>query len=189
MESPHDAVGRVLAALDRLEIGYLVGGSVASSIHGISRPTLDLDIVVDLKPEQVDDFAAALAPTFYADVEAMREALRLRRAFNVIHIPTSFKFDIFPLKDDTYSQTAFERRHYEFSMSFGPPIELFVACPEDTILRKLEWYRSGGETSERQWNDLRGVARVNRDRLDYEYLRQWAAHLHVDDLLETLLAE
>jgi hypothetical protein len=64
-----------------------------------------------------------------------------------------------------------------------------VASAEDTILRKLEWYRAGGQTSERQWNDLRGVRDVSGKILDYAYLREWAAFLKVDDLLEELLNE
>jgi hypothetical protein len=74
--------------------------------------------------------------------------------------------------------------------SLGPdPIECAVASAEDTILRKLEWYRARGETSERQWNDLRGVLRVSGDMLDRDYLRTWAKYLKVDDLLERLLNE
>ena len=60
MTSPADPVGQVLEVLDRMEIPYLAGVSVASSVHGISRPTLDLDIVADLRPEQVDEFAAEM---------------------------------------------------------------------------------------------------------------------------------
>lgn len=61
--------------------------------------------------------------------------------------------------------------------------------PEDLVLRKLEWYRAGGETSERQWNDLRGICKAKGKQLDVGYLRQWAGRLKIDDLLERLLAE
>lgn len=188
--SPADAVARVLEVLDRLEIPYLAGGSVASSVHGISRPTLDLDIVADLRADQIDEFAALLEPDFYVDPAMIREALDRKRSFNVIHYQTSFKVDVFPLRDDDYSRLSFARRRFEQCLSFGPkPLECAVATAEDTILRKLEWYRAGGETSERQWNDLRGVLKVSGPRLDLDYLRQWAPYLKIDDLLERLLAE
>lgn len=185
-----DAVERVLAVLDRMEIPYLVGGSVASSIFGNSRPTMDLDLVADLHADQVDEFAGSLQADFYADAPSIQEALHRGRAFNLIHYASTFKIDVFPLRSDDYSRVSFGRRRFEESRSFGPePIECAVASPEDTILRKLEWYRAGGQTSERQWNDLRGVRDVSGKILDYAYLREWAAFLKVDDLLEELLNE
>ena len=41
MKTPREVLGRILEVLDLLEIPYLIGGSVASSTHRISRPTLD----------------------------------------------------------------------------------------------------------------------------------------------------
>lgn len=190
MASTSDAIQRVLQVLDQVGVPYLIGGSVASSIHGISRPTMDVDLVADLKPNQVEELAAALEPDFYADRQMILEALAIGRSFSLIHYATTFKVDVFPLKPDDYSRVSFARRRYEESHSFGStPIECAVASPEDTILRKLEWYRAGGESSERQWNDLRGVLKVNRIKLDLPYLREWAPHLNVADLLERLLAE
>ncbi|MEO5924445.1 MAG: hypothetical protein ABIR70_11520 [Bryobacteraceae bacterium] len=184
------AVERVLEVLDRLEIPYLVGGSVASSIFGQSRPTMDLDLVADMRSDRVDEFAEALRSEFYVDAPSILDALRRGRAFNLIHFESTFKIDIFPLKDDEYSRVSFARRRYAESRSFGSnPIECAVASAEDTILRKLEWYRSGGETSERQWNDLRGVLRTSGKTLDLSYLSKWARFLKVDDLLEELLNE
>ena len=190
MPTPAEAFSRVLETLDRMEIPYLVGGSVASSIHGITRPTMDADIVADLKPSQVDDFVSLVKADFYADARAIRESLSLGRSFNLIHYATTFKIDFFPLQDDAYSSASFARRRFEQSKSFGPEmIECAVATAEDTILRKLEWYRAGGETSERQWNDLRGVLKVSGSQLDRAYLHEWAQYLKVDDLLDRLLAE
>jgi hypothetical protein len=120
----------------------------------------------------------------------IQEALARNRPFNIIHLASSFKVDIFPLGRDAYSRTSFARRQFEQSRSLGPEtIECAVAAPEDVILRKLEWYRAGGEISERQWNDLRGVIKVSGKRLDLAYLRKWAPSLRVEDLLDRLLAE
>ena len=190
MRSASDAVARVLAVLDRMEIPYAVGGSAASSAHGMPRTTLDLDIVVDFKPEQIDDFAAELADEFYVDAETMRDAFARGRSVNLIHFASAWKFDLFPLKQDAYSRVEFGRRAFrEIRPDGSAAIECAVASREDTVLRKLEWYRAGGESSERQWNDVRGVCRAAGVALDVAYLRRWAGHLNVADLLEKLLAE
>jgi len=188
--SPADAFSRVLDVLDRMEIPYLVGGSVASSIHGVARPTMDADVVADFRADQAEEFAALLQPDFYVDAPMIREAFSRGRSFNVIHYATTFKIDVFPLRNDEYSRLSFVRRRFEESHSFGPePIQCAVASAEDTILRKLEWYRAGGETSERQWNDLRGILKVSGSQLDQTYLHRWALYLKVDDLLDQLLHE
>jgi hypothetical protein len=190
MATPADALARLLEILDRSEIPYSIGGSVASSTHGIPRTTMDVDLVADIKPDQVDELVRVLQPEFYAETTMIQEALQRGRSFNLIHYGTAYKFDVFPLRRDDYSRTEFGRRTFVEIRSFGPePIECAVATAEDTILRKLEWYRAGGETSERQWNDLRGVLKVSGPRLDLAYLRQWAPVLKVQDLLERLLAE
>ena len=175
--------------MDRMEIPYLIGGSVASSAHGIPRSTMDVDFVADLRRDQVDEFAGLLGAEFYLDPVTARDAIERQRSFNIIHTATVYKFDIFPLKQDAYSRASFERRKFMDVRTFGDPIECAVATAEDTILRKLEWYLAGGQSSERQWQDVRGVLRPNRKTLDYEYMHHWARFLKVDDLLEELLNE
>jgi hypothetical protein len=190
MGTPAEAFTRLLEVLDRMEIPYAVGGSVASSAHGIPRTTLDVDLVVDLKPDQIDGFAAELQGEFYADTALIRESFARGRAANLIHLRTAWKFDLFPLRNDEYSRTGFGRRAFrEIRPDGGEAIECAVASAEDTVLRKLEWYRAAGETSERQWNDLRGVCATANRQLDVGYLRRWAPNLKVEDLLERLLGE
>jgi hypothetical protein len=127
---------------------------------------------------------------FYADADMIREAFARGRAANLIHLGTAWKFDLFPLRRDEYSRISFARRSFREVRPDGKEaVECAVASAEDTILRKLEWYRAGGGTSERQWSDLRGVSQAARGRLDLEYMRKWAAELRVGDLLESLLDE
>lgn len=190
MSVPASAFARLLAVLDRMEIPYLVGGSVASSAHGVPRTTLYVDLVVDLGPERIDEFADDLHGEFYADADIIREAFARGRAANLIHLGTAWKFDLFPLRRDEYSRISFARRSFREVRPDGKEaVECAIASAEDTILRKLEWYRAGGGTSERQWSDLRDVSRAARGRLDLEYMRKWAAELTVGDLLESLLDE
>jgi len=190
MSTPAAAFARLLGVLDRMEVRYMVSGSVASSVHGVPRTTLDIDLVVDLAPAQAEAFASELQPDFYADAAFIRDAFQHGRAANVIHLATAWKFDLFPLGSDAYSQAAFARRAYREVRPDGrDTIECAMASAEDIILRKLEWYRAGGEISDRQWNDLRGIWQARGPQLDLAYLRKWAPELHVADLLEKLLAE
>jgi hypothetical protein len=189
MKTQADGFKRLLEVLDLLEIRYQVVGSLASSMHGIPCATMDGDLAVNLRADQVEEFAAKLKADFYADPEMIKEALARRRSFNLIHYSSAFKFDIFPLLDDNYSQTQFNRRQFAETTSLGDPIKCAVATAEDTVLNKLRCYRVGGDTSERQWNDLRGILQVSGSRLDLAYLNTWAPQLGVADLLERLLHE
>jgi hypothetical protein len=187
--SPGDAVLRLLEVFDRLEIPYMIGGSGASSVHGLVRTTGDVDIVANVG-ENVQSLVSELQGEFYIDEQQVRAALENGCSFNVIHYRSSYKFDIFPLTGDRYQQVQFGRRRYEISSVFtGEPLELAVSSPEDVILSKLRWYRQGGEVSEQQWNDVLGVIAAQRERLDLPYLGEWAKYLGVADLLEQALAE
>jgi hypothetical protein len=190
MNSPAAAFRRILEVFGRLKIPYCIVGSVASSVYGTPRTTMDVDLVADIRAEQLGSLAAALQPDFYADLEMMKDAWSRGRAFNVIHLASSNKFDIFPLADDAYSQEAFSRRRVAKTQSLGgESVECVLAAAEDTVLNKLRWYRLGGEISEVQWNDLRGILMVTGERLDREYLYRWAPRLGVVDLLDRLLRE
>jgi hypothetical protein len=187
--SPGDGLLRLLEVFDRLEIPYMIGGSGASSVHGLVRTTGDVDIVANVA-ENVQALVSQLQGEFYIDEQQVRAALEHGRSFNVIHYRSSYKFDIFPVTGDRYQQVQFGRRRYEISSVFtGEPLELAVSSPEDVILSKLRWYRQGGEVSEQQWNDVLGVIAAQRERLDLPYLGEWAQYLGVADLLEQALAE
>jgi hypothetical protein len=141
----------------------------------------------------VSDFGQAL----YALVEALgRSAIpyrhdarrtRIGRAFNLIHFASSYKFDIFPLSSDPFQQSQFSRREMRDIVLGGVKLPVPVATAEDTLLMKVVWYRSGGEASERQWNHVRGIVAVQGQRLDRDYLRQWAEYLKVADLVDAAL--
>ncbi len=176
----------VVEAFDALGIPYFIGGSLASAMHGISRSTLDVDIVADMRIEQAAPLVQTLGETFYADEDMIRGAIHRQSSFNVIHRPTMFKVDVFVPKRRPFDQAQFERR-VSYTLAEDPVRTAYVASPEDNILAKLEWYRLGDETSERQWSDIVNVIRVQGDRLDRAYLRRWAVELGVADLLEQAL--
>ena len=177
------------AVFDRLGIVYQLGGSVASSVHGMARSTMDVDLVADLEPVHVGPLVGALESEYYLDREMIREALRERSSFNLIHQNTMLKVDVFLPKDRPYDQEALRRRRFDRLEETPGAREFSVATPEDVILAKLEWLDRGGRTSERQWGDVLGVLRVQGDALDFDYLRRWAEELAVRDLLEQALKE
>jgi hypothetical protein len=189
-DTPRQAFARLLEALDRLEIRSMVSGSVASSIHGHARMTRDVDIIVDIGLDDAGPLVDELTDKFYIDADGIRSAIEHQRSFNVIHLQSSFKFDLFPLSNDPYQQAQFNRRRFEISSLFGAdPLEFAVASPEDLILGKLRWYQLGGGVSEHQWNDVLGVMAVQRERLDLDYLFTWAGYLEISHLLRQALAE
>ena len=178
----------VIDALESLRVPYFVGGSLASAVHGVVRATMDVDIVADLRLEHVEPLVRILGDAFYADAEMMRAAVRRRRSFNLIHLETMFKVDVFVRKERPFDQAQFERRVLQ-TMTTDPERTAYVASAEDTILAKLEWYRMGGQTSDRQWRDVQDVLKVQEARLDLPYLRHWAAQLGLRDLMERALSE
>jgi hypothetical protein len=182
------AITPVIAILDQLGVPYLVGGSVASGVHGEARGTRDVDIVADLRLEHVTSFLEALGDDFYADENAIRAAIGGRSSFNLIHIPAMLKVDIFILKQTPYSQMQISRRIPQV-LTIAGDTQAHVATAEDTVLSKLDWYRLGGEISDRQWTDILGVLKTQRERLDRAYLLKWAREIGVADLLERALSD
>ena len=178
----------VTQTLEQLDIPYAVGGSLASSLHGIMRATLDVDIVADMRLEHIRPLVTALSQEFYADGEMMRDAIERHSSFNLIHYETAYKVDIFIRKLRPYGRIQLERRQKSV-IATNPEQSVYVTSPEDTILAKLEWYRLGGEVSDRQWRDILGVIKTRADELDLIYLQKWAAELQVVDLLERAVRE
>jgi hypothetical protein len=178
----------VLEVLERLGVAYHLGGSYASAIHGIPRQTHDVDLVVDLPGGRIPDLVRALAGEFYVDEEAVARAVKERGSCNLVHHATGIKVDLFVKGAAPFDAAEFDRK---IAVRLGDvdPHEVFVKSAEDTLLRKLLWYRLGGEVSDRQWEDVRGILNVQGERLDKAYLNDWADRLGLRDLLDRLLGK
>lgn len=182
------ALRPIAEAFEQLGVRYYLGGSVASSAHGIARASLDADVVALLEPSHVDALVTRLAGEYYIPEQRLRAAVATRSSCNFIHLATMFKIDLFVPQGRPFDEHAASRAKNQ-SLGDAPESGSFpVASAEDTVLAKLEWFRKGGETSERQWWDIVGVLRVNPD-IDRDYLERWAASLAVGDLLARALAD
>lgn len=170
----------VITALERRGVPYALVGSLASSLHGLPRSTNDADIVVDLPGSAVEWLVAELTDDFYIDGESVHRAIARSSHFNVIHLATMFKIDVFVVGGEPTARAQLDRAS---RITAGDTV-LVVASAEDTIARKLRWYRDGGEVSERQWSDVLGMIQLQRGRLDSELLDRLAEELEVIDLLE-----
>lgn len=185
---PVEVTLKVTGVLEKLGIPYLIGGSLASALYGMVRTTQDSDIVAEMRPEHIHLFVSALEDEFYIDKEMIAESVQRNSSFNIIHRETMFKVDVFVPHPRPFLQSQLARAQKQ-TFSFETEVSAKFASPEDTILSKLEWYRMGGEVSDRQWRDILGVLKTREGELELGYMLRWAQELKVLDLLERALKE
>jgi hypothetical protein len=185
---PIEVTLRVTGILEELGIPYVIGGSLASTLYGMIRTTQDSDIVTEMRPEHIESFVLSLQDDFFIDEEMIADSIQHNSSFNIIHRDSMFKVDIFIPQPRPFQQSQFARAQRQV-FELDTEISANFASAEDTILSKLEWYRIGGETSERQWRDILGILKTREGELDLEYLRKWAEDLNVADLLERAFKE
>ncbi len=177
---------RVADALESAGAAYFVGGSLASSLDGQPRATNDIDFVIDMPIARIGEFVTALGAEFEVDLDMLRDAVMHGRSANIFYLPLVLKIDLFGHAHGPYDETEFSRRR---AIEVREGRVLFIKAPEDTVLRKMLWFRQGGEVSERQWRDLMGVLRTQGPTLDLAYLQAWAKQLGISDLLVRATAE
>jgi hypothetical protein len=177
----------VVEAFEQLGIDYYIGGSVASLMHGIYRTTADVDIIADIRIKDIEPLVLMLQDAFYIDADSIKEAIKHRSEFSLLHFNTMFKVDVFLQKNRPFDLEVRSRVEEGTFNDFQNDRPFFIESPEDVILTKLEWYKMGGGVSERQWKDVLGVLKLRGTALELQYLKQWAATLGVADLLERAL--
>jgi hypothetical protein len=176
----------VARALEHLGVPYLIGGSVASTIHGEPRGTLDVDFAAHLEAKDVEALVALLDPDFFVMPESVHEAVARQAQFNVIHRKLYLKIDVHVRpRSGHFAEEIRRARTVQLSKAGSAR----VATPEDTLLRKLWWYRLGDGASDQQWRDVLGILRVSGATLDRRYLEHWSTDLEVGDLLRKALRE
>lgn len=191
MKSPDilRAIKPVVKAFEQLAIPYYIGGSIASSLYGMARATMDVDIAVDMAFDQVPSLVRLLQDEYYIDAQMIHDAITDASSFNLIHLETMMKVDVFVLGKDPYRQSVLARKSEDRLVEDDPESLFYLSSPEDIILTKLQWYETGGRISQRQWLDILGVIKVQGESLDREYLIAWSNTLGVLDLLRRAFAE
>jgi len=184
-----DAIRPLINVFEKLGILYYIGGSIASSAYGVARSTLDVDMVSEIKKEHAHTLTEILMSEYYIDEEMILDAIVKKSSFNIIHLETMFKIDIFIKKDNDYTEQVFKRKRKETLDEEKSDAVFFIASSEDIILNKLDWFRIGGGISEKQWGDILGVLKVQGTLLDKEYLFHWAEKLGLSKLLEKAFGE
>jgi len=184
--TPLEQVVAVGAILDSLDIAWVLGGSLASSIVGEPRSTMDIDIAVRLPAERVVELVDAVRGEYYVDESMALDAVARHSSFNLIHSGTGMKVDLFALGDDPLDVRQLARRE---RIVVDAEVSIWVGAADDQVLRKLRWYRMGGEVSERQWRDVPAILKVQGPRISTEGLLVAADPLGLADLVERAVAE
>ncbi len=186
INDPLKVVRKATLIFEKTGIDYLVGGSLASSLYGIPRATQDVDIVADLTTQNLATILPLLSEYFYVDEAMADDAVKRGSSFNIIDREFIYKLDIFVQGTDDLSRKEMNRR-IKYLLADSDDQTIFLCSPEDIVAHKLFWYKLGNEVSERQWNDALNVVKVQRERLDYDYLKMMCGARGVLRLLERLL--
>jgi len=176
---PFVFAARIGEILSSLGIRYVIGGSVAATLYGEPRATLDLDVVIDADASAALRVVSALKSDFYIEEEDALQAIRHGTSFNAIHFDAGLKIDFFIAQKSPEVREQFNRARV---VQLAEGAAAFYA-PEDILVWKLKWYRAGGEQSDRQWRDIIGILRLSQEPLDDTYLDRAAAAFGVIDLL------
>jgi len=184
---PFALVRHMAAIFDDLGVPYALGGSLASSLIGEPRSTVDVDMAVRLDAASGDDLLERVSDEFYVPVDLARAAILAHSSFNLIDTANALKVDIFVVGDGLLDRMQIERR-FLVEMP-GVDSGIWVTSAEDQVLRKLDWFRQGGSISDRQWRDVVGILRVLGDALDVDYLQTMARTCGLIDDLDAALRE
>lgn len=180
-EDAIDIALKVARALTSVGAEYFLGGSLASSLQGEPRATNDIDFVISLPAGRIPALRDALGDDFEVDTDLLREAVLHARSANAFYLPVVTKIDFFGRGYEPFDESEFSRRRETIVRASGE--SLVVKSAEDTVLRKLLWFREGGSVSEKQWRDIVSVLRISQSILDDAYLDAWAARLDLSKLL------
>jgi hypothetical protein len=182
---PLGLVCEMAEIFDELGVAYALGGSMASSLLGEPRSTVDVDFAVQLDVTSGESLLGRVGADFYVPFESARTAIAAHSSFNLVDTVNALKVDLFVVGGDLLDRMQIERR--VLVPVPGSAHGIWVTSAEDQVLRKLDWFRRAGSLSDRQWRDVVGILRVRQGFLDVDYLRRTAQVVGLaDDLAEAL---
>jgi hypothetical protein len=188
ISEPIQVLLAVVDRLDRLAVPYAVGGSLSSSVFGEPRASADVDLLVSLSSSQAKPLAAMFIDDFYVDEDAVAEAIRRRGSFNIIHLATMLKADLFVASAELLDQEQLRRRR-AITVARDPSRDAFITAPENIVLRELDWFRRGNAVPDQQWRDVLGVLKAQKAHLDFGYLANTAKAVGLEELLARALVD
>ncbi len=178
----NEIVIKVIEALQRCSIPFMIVGSFSSNMYGVERSTQDVDIVLQLESRSINDLIHALGPDFYVDPQLGFETVTMTSRFIANHLNPLFKIELFMLSDDPHDRMRFERRRTLHIA--GHAVDFPTS--EDVIITKLRWSKGGRRTKD--IDDVKNVLAVQQGKLDLTYIRHWCAQYEILDLFEKTLA-
>jgi len=174
----YELLQKVVETFERLDIPYLVTGSVASMAYGEPRLTNDIDIVAEIDERHIENLLAAFPPgEFYISDEMIRQAIHQHNQFNIIHPGSGLKVDVIIRQNTPFDQSRFSRIR---RISPGESYQANFASPEDVIIKKMQYYREGG--SEKHLRDITGILKISEKEIDRDYISQWAKRLGLTEI-------
>lgn len=180
-QEPESALISLCQILDRLSIGYMISGGISAIYYGDPRLTYDADLVIELPKKEVMGLVKAVKKEFFVDEEEINKALKKKRMFQILQKGTAFKIDFYPLKDDPFNQKAFSRRRKKKILGKN----MFIITAEDLIITKLNLYKTA-HYSEKQLQDVKGIYKLQKEKLDFKYLKKWLAHFSTWKIFEEI---
>ena len=149
---------------------------------------MDIDMAVRMSLDHVDRLVAAVIDQYYVSADMVRDAVIRKSSFNILHYESALKVDIFVLGEGLLDRRQIDRRR-RVVVDAGRSFELWTGSTEDQVLRKLAWFRSGGEVSDRQWRDVLGILVVQADRVNVTDLVATGQLVGLADLVQRALLE
>lgn len=167
---------RITKIFKKLDIQYMISGSMAMNFYSVSRATRDIDIVVHMQEKDITDFINNLK-NFYFNKETIIKETKNHGMYNIIDFETGFKIDIILLRNTEYFKEAFSNKLIKNELGF----DIDVISLEDLIIAKLLWIQH--LQSDRQKEDIKML--LNNKNINFEYLKKWIKTLNINtfDLL------
>src|SRR6266566_3347776 len=180
-------------ALEDLHLPYYLGGSIASSLHGMQQLAQDIDLVVDLDEQALPSLFAVLREHYLFNEGEAREAVREHRPFPLIHLDSLMKVDVVFPKRDAFAPSMRQLIRGHTLDERYPPIQL--ASATEMLLFKVQRYqqdeqaRTDGMQDDTEWNDILGMLKVQGPDLDLPLLEEWAGDLAMTDTWQRALVD
>lgn len=175
MSEELDVLKLVTHCLNEAKLPYMISGSIALNYYSIPRMTRDIDVVVELKHSDLDNFCKTFREKFYLDEEMIKEEIRRKGMFNLIHKEFFVKIDFIIRKDSDFKETEFSRKR-KIHIEDSP---MWIVSPEDLIISKLDWAKDS--RSEMQLKDIQNLIRTVQS-LDWDYIDTWIRKLELEDI-------